>query len=423
MQTPGGHFRMILATTAANELAEVVSEPIDTLLSVLNDVGDGNPIAEATTLTQSNFFDALSQPDRQDVDLDLQLLDWGKNPEPVPSFYGRVNASQVASWFEEHATSLFAENIRVVLPKSEINEEMLRTLQSEPERFWYYNNGITVLATEIERSLAGAASRDAVYLRLRNASIVNGAQTASTLGRALRRGLNTQLEAAYVNVRVIQVDTEDPELARRVTRYANTQNVVSSQDFVFLDAEQHRLVKELRLAGYEYILRSGELPTTDDLSKVIDARQAAVALACASEDLANAVLAKREVSRLFDRESGPYKAIFNPSVNGLTLHRAVDLVRAVDHTLLHESKGNDGLRGGVAIHGSRVIAHVLLNSVGKKSLSDPDFDFGTVLANAPSEAVTVLDALFAEFPVNSYPGNVFKNQTRCVELLRATGLI
>lgn len=419
MQTPGGRLRMVIATTAANDLAAPVQEPISKLLAVLNDVGDGNAIADVSIYTQSTFFDALAQPVRQAVDLDVQILDWGRNPEPVASYYGRVNAAQIASWFVQHGASLFAENIRVVLPRSEINEGIMRTVREEPDRFWYYNNGITVLAGNIERSLAGAASRDAVFLRLKDASVVNGAQTVSTLGRALQHGLSSNLEAAYVSIRAIEVTHDDPDLARRITRFANTQNVVSSQDFVFLDAEQHRLAKELRLAGYEYILRSGEVASSKEADKVLEVRQAAVALACASTELSHAVLAKREVSRLFDREAGPYKALFNASVNGLLLHRAVDVVRRVDQTLDAHAAVSDGVRGGVAVHGRRVIAHMLLNAVGRRELSDPDYDFTKARGAVFKDASKALDSLTAVFPENSYPGNVFKNQARCAELLEA----
>lgn len=422
MQTPGGRLRMVIATTAINDLADAVREPIDGLLAILNDVGDGNAIAELVVYTQSTFFDALAQPVRESVNLDVQILDWGRNPEPVPSYYGRVNAAQIAAWFVDHGVSLFAENIRVVLPRSEINEGIMRTIRDEPERFWYYNNGITVLAGTIERSLAGAVSRDAIFLKLNDASVVNGAQTVSTLGRALEQGLTAELEAAYVTIRAIEVAHDDPDLARRITRFANTQNVVSSQDFVFLDGEQHRLAKELRLAGYEYILRSGEVATSKDAGKVIDVRQAAVALACASNELSNAVLAKREVSRLFDREAGPYKALFNPTVNGLLLHRAVDVVRVVDETLDKESAANDGVRSGVAVHGRRVIAHMLLQGIGRKKLGDPDYDFAETLKVISGKAIETLNSLTAVFPENSYPGNVFKNQTRCDELLGAAAV-
>lgn len=103
----------------------------------------------------------------------------------------------------------------------------------------------------------------------------------------------------------------EDNLAQQITRFANTQNEISSQDFAFLDKEQHRLVRELQVIGFEYILRSAEVPRSKHTDKVIDIRQAAIALACASSNISHAVLAKREVSRLFTDQS-VYKALFNP---------------------------------------------------------------------------------------------------------------
>jgi hypothetical protein len=416
MQTPGGRLRMLIATTAGHDLAEEVRAPINDLLNVLNDVGTDSQIAELSYLGQSVLFDSLAQPTRPAIDLDLQLLDWGKVTEPVPAYYGRTSALAVAEWFEKYGSALFAENIRVVLPKSEINEGILKTVREEPEQFWYYNNGITILADGVERSVAGAANRDAAFFKAKTASVINGAQTVSTLGRALAAGMSNELGHAYVSVRCIELGPEAPDLARRVTRYANTQNVVSSQDFVFLDEEQHRLTKELRLLGYEYLLRSGEIPTLRDPERIIDVRQAAVALACAST-LANAVIAKREVSRLFDREGGPYGAIFNPSMNGLLVHRAVEVVRRVDSRLDAESHLNEGTRSGVAIHGNRVIAHLLLDELGRSNLLDHSFDFTGATKDLEDKVIARLDAFTGVFPSSSYPGNVFKSQPRCSQLI------
>jgi hypothetical protein len=420
MQTPGGRLRVVAATTGADELSREVLAPVEDLLGILNDMPLDDPIAEFSSMRQSHFFEALAQPTRVVITLEMQLLEWGRATDPTVAYYGRVGALAVAEWFTTHGSALFAENIRVVLPRSEINEGILRTVRDEPERFWYYNNGITVLASRIDRSLAGAASRDAVFLRAIDASIVNGAQTVSTLGQALAGGGREVLERAYVAVRCIEVSPETPDLARRITRFANTQNVVTSQDFVFLDEEQHRLAKELRLLGYEYLLRSGEVPTLKDRDKVFDVREVAVALACASPELNHAVLAKREVSRLFDREGGAYKALFNPEVNGLLVQRAVEVVRIVDDVLETESKAI-GTRSGVAVHGNRVIAHAVLARLGRRRLLDTSYDFEAARDTVRPMAKEVLDSFELNFPANSYPGNVFKNQKRCAELLAGSG--
>src|ERR1041384_2129625 len=98
------------------------------------------------------------------------MLDWGRASDPQRMYYGRVSAAEIANWFTRHGADLFADNIRVVIPRSDINEAILETVVSEPDRFMYYNNGITVLAESIELGPGGALSRDVGYFRLGGAS-------------------------------------------------------------------------------------------------------------------------------------------------------------------------------------------------------------------------------------------------------------
>lgn len=418
LKTPGARIRLVTATTASDPLADEVASPILELLGQLNDLEGTDPLATHAHLGQSYFFNALTEAPRPVIELETQLQDWGRASEPMKIFYGRVSAAEIARWHADHGADLFAENIRVVIPRSDINQGILDTIREEPERFGYYNNGITVLADSVEIGPGGALNRDVGYFRLSNASVVNGAQTVSTLGKVLGTEFEANLGKAFVLVRCIEVPPGDDELARRITRFANTQNEVSSQDFAFLDAQQHRLVKELGVLGYEYLLRSAETPKSDDRSKVIDVRQAAVALACASPSSTHAVVAKREVSRLFS-ESSVYSALFNASTDALRLLRAVQITRAVDEVLDRVERDSDGVEAGVAVHGRRVIAHLVIRELGDARLSAPDKSIDDVLASIDEPVRRKLSALVSAFPGNAYPGNVFKNYTRVDALLAA----
>ena len=420
MNRPGGKISIVSVTTASETNSDEVQAPIGRLLEVLNDVGADDPIATFQAIGQGDLFESLTQSPRLAVDLDIQLLEWGTVSDPIQAMYGRVSAHEVAEWFQEHGTGLFSENIRVVLPRSEINNSILRTVVEEPSHFLYYNNGITILAREIKMSPAGAATREARFVKAVDASVVNGAQTVSTLGRALREGYAHHLTQAQVLVRIIQVGEDSPgNLGRQITKYANTQNVVSAQDFVFLDPEQHRLAREVQIEGSEYILRAGEVAATESPKHVFEPREAAVALACASTSLGDSVQAKREVSRLFDREDEYYKRLFNASTNGLVLVRALEVVKIVDDALDKESKQSAGLRSGIAGHAGKLTAHVILGDMGQTNLADPDFDFDTAKASIRPRAIELLNRLEGAFPPNSYPGNVFKNQARCAELFQS----
>ncbi|MBU4215400.1 MAG: AIPR family protein, partial [Actinobacteria bacterium] len=156
LRTPGARIRLITATTASEPLAAEVEQPISELLAQLNDLQDVEPLASHMHFGQGALFNAISERNRPTVDIDLQMLDWGRASDPQRMYYGRVSAAEIAGWFTRHGADLFAENIRVVIPRSDINEGILGTVISEPDRFMYYNNGITVLADSIELGPGGA---------------------------------------------------------------------------------------------------------------------------------------------------------------------------------------------------------------------------------------------------------------------------
>jgi hypothetical protein len=416
LKTPGARIRLVTATTAIDALAGEVEAPISELLSQLNDLEGIEPLATHIHLGQGDLFNSIADQARPSIDIELQMLDWGRASEPQKMFYGRVSAAEIAGWFAAHGTDLFAENIRVVIPRSDINEGIFDTVREEPAGFVYYNNGITMLADTIEIGPGGALNRDVGYFKLTGASVVNGAQTVSTLGSALGTQHEPNLGNAFVMVRCIEVPRAEDELGRRITRYANTQNEVSSQDFAFLDQEQHRLARELQVLGIEYLIRSAEVSKSKDLGNVIDVRNAAVALACASPTLGHAVVAKREVSRLFS-DNSVYRALFNAGTDPLRLSRAVMITNRVDDLLDETERNTDGVEAGVAVHGRRVIAHLVIRKLGDEFLKDPNADLDAQLSELPAEVAGHIAALVAVFPANAYPGNVFKNQGRVVQLL------
>lgn len=422
LKTPGARIRLVTVTTAVDPLSDEVQQPLDELLATLNDLPGTEPMALHRHFAQSDLFNAIAERTRPSVDLELQILDWGKASEPQKMYYGRVSAAQIAEWFREHGADLFAENIRVVIPRSDINDGILQTIQEQPENFAFYNNGITILARSLELALGGAIGRDVGYFKLGGASIVNGAQTVSTLGAVLGTEWEPNLGTAFVIVRCIEVPEGEEGLGQSITRFANTQNEVSSQDFAFLDEQQHRLSRELQVLGFEYVLRSAEVPRSTDRSKVIEIRDAAVALACAHPRINYAIIAKREVSRLFS-EGPVYSALFNPSTDPLVLSRAVMLTAEVDRVLDVVQADAEGLAAGVAVHGRRVIAHLVMRDIGMKKLADPATDMATVMVDAGTTTMVRFYAILDVFPANAYPGNAFKNQARVQELLDDAGLL
>jgi hypothetical protein len=418
VSTPGTKIYLVTATTAKDPLGERVLEPVHELLGEFNDLDNAEPLAYHKHLLQSDFFNSLIQSRRPTINLCTQIQDWGYIKGPPRAFFGRVSANQVAEWFREYGVDLFARNIRVTIPRSDINAGIAATLREDPELLVYYNNGITVLCGSIGIAPTNMANREAGVFNLNAASIVNGAQTVSTIGSLLGGESEDNLGRAFVMVRCIEIPGNDDEFGRNITRYANTQNVILTQDFAFLDPEQHRLARELSVLSCQYILRSFEAATEKPGQRVITLRSAAIGLACACSDISFAVVAKREVSRLFS-DTSMYKALFNPSTEASRIFRSVKIYQEILWWLDVVARNPDyqGLFSGVAIHGRLVVCHRIMRRLGDSFLDGKDGDLDETLKTLPSSIRSELDGILGVFPENSYPGNVFKNKERVLELL------
>jgi hypothetical protein len=75
----------------------------------------------------------------------------------------------VAGLFERAGTRLFARNVRGFLGSTEINRGMEATLTREPEYFWYYNNGITIVCDDATPESSRGRGFNRAWARFRRA--------------------------------------------------------------------------------------------------------------------------------------------------------------------------------------------------------------------------------------------------------------
>lgn len=61
----------------------------------------------------------------------------------------------VAQWWKDHGRNLFARNIRNFKGSTEVNNSITATLRDQPEHFWYFNNGITILCSRVQKQVFG----------------------------------------------------------------------------------------------------------------------------------------------------------------------------------------------------------------------------------------------------------------------------
>ena len=226
------------------------------------------------------------------VDLTVMLHEYGIVREPYKAYYGQVDVADISTWgkFGDH---LYHRNIRGFKGSTEVNDSIISTVKDAPDKFLYFNNGITLLCSGLEKQPLGGKSRTSGVFDCKGASVVNGAQTVGSIIAALSATGVTS--TARVMVRLISLEECPPDFGSEVTRAANTQNKIEKRDFAALDEEQTRIRSEMLLSlGKEYVFRTGDHPPSPDKGCTLD--DAAVALACASADIAHCMTAKRASS-------------------------------------------------------------------------------------------------------------------------------
>jgi AIPR protein len=416
LDDPSVRFRLVLVHTGLQALSTHAQRPLNDLL---NDVNDASNMLSTVTLNQTDLHRAVvAEAEGDSIKLEVLLSEWGQCKQPYASYYGQVEAADIGLWWKEHQQSLFAKNLRKFTGSTEVNEAIKDTLRKGPERFWYFNNGITILCTKLRKKPMGGSRRTSGAFVCEGVSIVNGAQTVGCIG-AVAASDPESLANARVNVRLISVANCPDDFGTELTRAANTQNKIERRDFAALDPEQERLRRDLSLdLGKTYFYKSGDSPGNATDGCTIE--EATVALACAIPDVALAVQAKREVGKLWeDVAKAPYKLLFNGSLSALRMWRLVVVIREVEQALKREQENRQGRDRMITVHGNRFILHLVYCLLDLTRFDDPAFDIAPIIASVPTLTRRCSDIVIrqthAMFPT-AYTNSLFKNATKCRQM-------
>jgi hypothetical protein len=406
-------FTIVLAYTGEQQLSPEARRPLDELLEEMNSPTE---VMTLRVLNQAALHSIVASGATADaVNLEIMLHDWGMVHKPYLSYYGQVSVSDIASW-GSFGVQLTSKNLRQFRGSTEVNDAIAKTLASNPENFWYFNNGITVLCESLGKKPLGGNHNETGTFECKGASVVNGAQTVGSIVE-VSKGSAGISQDARVLVRLVSLENCPEGFAEDITRAANTQNRIEKRDFAALDPNQKRLRTELYLENQkEYAYQTGEQPPKGDSGCTLD--EAAVALACKVPDVSLAVQAKREVGMLYeDITKSPYTTIFNKGTNGKALWQAVMVLRSVEAELKKEQQEREGKEQLITIHGNRFVLHLVFQNL------PPDLDLQTG-TSASENSIRELTSKLLEstikhvlehFPT-AYPANLFKNASKCHEL-------
>lgn len=392
-------IKICLASTSKQDLPPNVEEIIDKFCKAQNEI---DPIFSFKYYRFNDLFQKAKafNPDSA-TDIKIPLHSYGNVTKPHKAFYGAVDGAEIASWVKKYGNRLFDRNVRFTLLNTDVNEGLVKTLKQQPGNFWYFNNGITAIAGDVK---AAPGDTDPKIVQATSLSIVNGAQTAGMLARAQEEGVD--LSKVKIQFRVISLEGAPAGLDEEITRANNTQNELSALDFVSLDPRQDLFRSELASLGYEYIVKRGS--ETDSVNPIIEVRDAAIALACASPDISLSVQAKRYVSGLWSNiDSEPYTAIFNNQLTGEELVRVWKAYKGCEKSV-RDLKGKGNKKdASILSHGDRFVAHCVFEIGRKEHL---DLSDSTILDDTVDRVAKALVSNFSIEAEDHFPPTAFKNQ-------------
>ncbi|SCE78300.1 AIPR protein [Micromonospora coriariae] len=174
--------------------------------------------------------------EREELELDLV----NDLPAPLPALRAAVKGAdydgylvvipgaQLAAIYDRWGTRLLEQNVRVFLQsRGSVNRGIKTTLESAPQMFFAYNNGISATAEAVELDSDGTTAR---LTKIRNLQIVNGGQTTASIHAAFVN--NVDLSDVFVQMKLSIVDSNNAaDVVPKISEYANSQNRVSQADF------------------------------------------------------------------------------------------------------------------------------------------------------------------------------------------------
>lgn len=164
-----------------------------------------------------------------------------------------VNASafSIKDLYARHGTNLLSGNLRYFIKKKDIDASINDTITNSPDRFWYKNNGITIICREFE-----ICSKE---IKLKDFSIVNGGQTTTLLYKSKDISKEHDL---YLPCKIIKIigNTEDEKNLFRleIAKATNSQKAIKQIDLKANSPEQVRFCRAMREAGLFYQTKRGE---------------------------------------------------------------------------------------------------------------------------------------------------------------------
>lgn len=413
-------IEMIFCHTGNQNMDGYALRPVNELLSQVNE-DDSTDLLVFVQIKLQDIYEYLANGQNIDniVLDDVLLSNWGVVDSPFKAYYGTIPVSAVGEWYNKYGNRLFAKNIRYYKGSTEVNQGIKDVLKNDPDKFFYYNNGVKILCKKITKKVAYSAGREIGLFSLEGVSLVNGAQTTGVIG-AVFTEMPDVISSAKIFIQMIDLGDIEEEQATQITKLSNTQNRIDGKDFASLDPNQERLRMELSLGGIQYLYKSGAKIEDPEHQILLD--ETIISQACSLSDLSVVALVKRNVGALTENiEKTPYKLLFNGSTNSFSLYNGVQVLRSVESCIAKNEPGAFGRKRLVLVHGNRYLLHLILERVKNIDGFNTQYQSKDYISSIVEPLFlelwdSIYDSMEKHFS-EAYPAHIFKNVGRLKELL------
>lgn len=220
---------------------------------------------EATLLLNRNSVLSYEEEDLSSYKSYLIKLSVGEliritsSSKEMRAKYSYENMEEIKSL--ELDFSVLFDNVRGYLGKTKFNKNIFKTLNSEPTKFFMFNNGITMTSRDIEVTPVNGNQKWKISLE--DFQVVNGGQTLRTLYDFKESNYDEEiLNTANVLVRVFKTGKQEG-LTNKIAEFTNSQNAISPVDLKSLDSLQMKIEQILKDHNILYVRKVGDLGETD----------------------------------------------------------------------------------------------------------------------------------------------------------------
>lgn len=364
--------RPVLVYSGINLISEDRRIVFENLKSKLNSEEEEDDYVDFQVCNLTTIYDwlvgASSTPGIPEVE--LTILNPGCVEKPYKTIFGVVPIQELATLYNQYDKALVEANVRYYKGRTEVNEQILKSIQDEPEHFFYLNNGLTAYCERLKINNLDRLNSKKKRVTVYGFSIINGAQTLGSISDFFKKS-SEAVANGNVFVKIISLEkcVENRKFAERITRSTNFQNQIGSRDFVALDEQQKRISNQLRLAGINYHYKDDvETPVSDETNFTL--QEATTALSCLAkapdcDDFCARILSNRSSLWSMD-ETYPeeplksrYSRVFRSERSARTVWRAVQIQRLVIKVMQDNGRSVSGVRKAFFENARWVLLHVI----------------------------------------------------------------